>query len=142
MKRHTRARIVRAFLRLHVPCLLSHAESQAMNNSEFDLDAIHQRSFGNEQQLMSTKQAGCFDCLSIFPVVDIKAWVDDKPTRTALCPICSTDSVLAYEGAIPFSQELLQTMHDAYFGFDQDDKEGKSYTSFAEALADYQRQKS
>jgi hypothetical protein len=112
-----------------------------MNNSEFDLDAIHQRSFGNERQLMSAKQAGCFDCLSIFPVVDIKAWVDDKPIRTALCPKCSTDSVLADDGAIPFSVELLQAMQDAYFSFDQDDKEGKSYTSFAAALADYQRQK-
>ena len=113
-----------------------------MNNSEFDLDAIHQRIFGNEQRLAVAKQAGCFDCLCIFPVHDIKAWVDDKPVRTALCPKCSTDAVLADDGAIPFSVELLQAMHDAYFGFDLDDKDGKSYTSFAEALADYQRQKS
>ena len=113
-----------------------------MNSSEFDLDAIHQQSFGNEQRLLAAKQAGCFDCLAIFPAHDIKSWVNDKPIRTALCPKCSTDSVLADDGAIPFSVELLQVMHDAYFSFDRLDKEGKSYTSFADALADHQRSKS
>jgi hypothetical protein len=102
--------IVRAFFLSHVTCSVNLSESQAMNNSEFDLDAIYQRSFGNEQQLMSAKQAGCFDCLSIFPVVDIKAWVDDKPTRTALCPKCSTDSVLADDGAVPFSLKMLKAL--------------------------------
>ena len=113
-----------------------------MNNSEFDLDAIHQRSFGNEQRLAVAKQAGCFDCLSVFPAIDVKEWIDDKPVRTALCPKCSTDAVLADDGAIPFSQELLQAMHDAYFSFDADAAGGKTYTTFAEAFADYQRQKS
>lgn len=113
-----------------------------MNNSEFDLYAIHKFCFGNEQRLAAARKAGCFDCLDIFPAHDIKAWVDDKPVRTALCPKCSTDSVLADDGAIPFSVELLRAMHDEYFGFDLANKEGKSYTSFAEALADYQRQKS
>lgn len=113
-----------------------------MNNSEFDLDAIHKFCFGNEQRLATARQAGCFYCLRIYSTDDIKAWVDDKPVRTALCPKCSTDSVLADDGAIPFSVDLLQAMHDAYFGFDLDGKESKSYTSFAEALADYQRQKS
>jgi hypothetical protein len=54
-----------------------------MNSSEFDLDAIHQLSFGNEQRLVAAKQAGCFDCLAIFPAHDIKSWVNDKPIRTA-----------------------------------------------------------
>jgi Zn finger protein HypA/HybF involved in hydrogenase expression len=83
-----------------------------MNNSEFNLDVIHQRSFGNEQQLKSAEHAGCFDCLSVFPVIDIKAWVDDKSIRTALCPKCSTDSVLADYGAVSFSLEMLKAEHD------------------------------
>ena len=110
-----------------------------MHNSEFDLGAIHQLSFGNEQQLMLAKQAGCFDCLNVFPVIDIKAWVDDKPIRTALCPKCSTDSVLADDGAVPFSCEMLKAVHNEYFSFNRDDVDGKTSASFAEALADYHR---
>lgn len=66
-----------------------------MSAPELDLEAIHDLCIGNEQRLQVATQAGCFDCMSIFPAVEVKAWLEDKPVRSALCPKCSSDAVLA-----------------------------------------------
>lgn len=108
-----------------------------MSAPELDLYAIHKLCMGNEQRLQVAAQAGCFDCMSIFPAIDVTAWIDDKPVRSALCPKCSSDAVLADDGIIPFSTELLQGMHSEYFGIDPDNS--TTYNSFADALEAYQQ---
>jgi methionine synthase I (cobalamin-dependent) len=39
------------------------------------------------------------------------------------------------------SVELVKAVHDEYFSFNSDDIDGKTFASFAEALADYHPQK-
>ena len=46
---------------------------------------------------MNATQAGCYDCGSVFDTTAIKHWVDDKPQKTALCPVCGFDFVVANE---------------------------------------------
>lgn len=38
--------------------------------------------------------AGCYYCLSCFPVEKIEQWVRDRNGMTACCPYCTVDTVL------------------------------------------------
>ncbi len=55
-------------------------------------------------------KCGCFYCLGVYNSLDIKRWVDNG--RTALCPKCGIDAVLAYEK----DEVFLKQMHDRWFG--------------------------
>lgn len=101
----------------------------------------HKFCFGNEPRLSLSNRAGCFDCMNIFPASDVKEWVDDKPFRTALCPHCFTDSVLADDSAISFSLELLQEMHIRYFSVESGTKDVKLHKTFVDMFNEYQRNK-
>lgn len=86
-----------------------------MTNKPLDLAAIHKLSLYNEARLKASTQAGCFDrCLSIFPISQIKHWIDDEPQRTALCPNCGFDTVLADDGSFELTHELLKAMNARY----------------------------
>lgn len=105
-----------------------------------DLDAIHQLSFGNEQLLGQSAQAGCFQCLNVFPAAEVSSWVPDKPVRTAVCPRCGIDSVLGDSMGMDISSHLLEALHNRYFSRDGD--QPVVFDSFAQLLDDYQQRKS
>lgn len=54
-------------------------------------------------------KCGCFYCLNIYNSLDINKWIYNG--RTALCPKCGIDAVLAYEEDVDF----LMRMHDRWF---------------------------
>lgn len=112
-----------------------------MNLTIEDLKRIHQLSIYNEDRLKSSHRAGCFSCKIILQINEIKDWVDNPPNRTALCPHCGIDSVLAEERDLELSGALLEAMHEYFFGepTEEEMKSAKYYNSYNELLDDQQR---
>lgn len=46
----------------------------------------------NRQAINQSKNAGCFHCLKLFPIEEIKLYTDND--QTAICPYCNTDCVI------------------------------------------------
>ena len=105
-----------------------------------DLMRIHQHSIFNEDRLKSIHRAGCFSCESILQIDEIKDWVDAPPNRTALCPHCGIDSVLAEDADLELSDALLKTMYEFFFGepTEEEKENAKYYNFYRELLADQQ----
>ena len=112
-----------------------------MKINQIDHAETHKFCFGNETRISLANRAGCFGCIIIFPASDVKEWVDDRPFRSALCPKCFTDSVLADDGAVPFSLELLQAMHEKYFSVESSTKELKLRKTFTDLFEEHQQNK-
>jgi hypothetical protein len=98
------------------PCFLqkdSADEDKAWTIPE--LNAFYSHSIRNEESFLKSDFCGCFHCISIFPVADIKEMVVEKDGfRTAICPICGIDSVLG-DASVEITAELLETMNGLYF---------------------------
>lgn len=72
--------------------------------------AIH-----NKESLRASKLAGCYYCLSIYPVSDIQEFVDPEED-TALCPMCGIDDVVGDATGYPVTdKEFLRAMHNHGF---------------------------
>lgn len=83
--------------------------------TEEELQAHHKRSSKNQSAIKSAEQVGCFYCLAVFPAAEVKEFIDNQPSGDAVCPKCSTDSVIADDGTSEFSPELLQALRKHYF---------------------------
>jgi len=57
-------------------------------------------------------QCGCFYCCRIFPVSEIKKWVDSG--NRPLCPYCGIDAVLP-DALVELTDELLHDMYEFWF---------------------------
>ena len=112
-----------------------------MKLSDAELQALHKLSFGNENLISNISRAGCFHCVDIFPTNTIEEWVEDEPTRTACCPNCHIDSVLAEDENVKLSYDLLEQMNSRYFCPEIESTENKYFNSFAELMAAYQKAK-
>ncbi|WP_428414470.1 hypothetical protein [Methylibium sp.] len=55
-------------------------------------------SFNNSAELASARVAGCFSCLAIFEPADVVTWTHGG--STAVCPLCSADTVLPHVGSL------------------------------------------
>ena len=105
------------------------------------LESIHRNCFANEIKLKSTQQAGCFDCLNIFSSSSITDWIDDHPHRSAVCPHCGTDAVLADDGTFELSKIMLETLNAHYIS-QADNPKGdkvKRFTSFQQLMTDHKK---
>lgn len=74
--------------------------------------SYHMQSKGNRYEIEDETLCGCFHCKSFFEGEDISEWVDEG--KTALCPKCGIDSVLAEP-----RPKLLIMMHQEWFGGQQ-----------------------
>lgn len=74
--------------------------------------SAHKESFRSREKLLASRWVGCFYCLMIFAPKSIKEWIDDD--QTALCPICSIDSVLPLT-AEQFDSDFLEQMRRHWF---------------------------
>lgn len=63
--------------------------------------------FKNRVDIEQQNMVGCYSCLHIFEVKDIKDYTDDG--KTVLCPRCATDAVLPCS-----DNDDLKKIHD-YF---------------------------
>jgi hypothetical protein len=92
-----------------------------MDHDRRRLDRLNDCSRGNRRALESDPEAsaGCFGCLKIFPACMITEWDDDLDDLavTALCPECSSDTVLSsvdIGGPEELNVGLLLRMHDMW----------------------------
>ena len=87
-----------------------------LQNSEYY--AAHQYSSNHREQVLESKQCGCFYCLEIFPPSKIDEWVDENENeigQTALCPFCGVDSVIGSDSGVSITEEFLKAMHQVWF---------------------------
>ena len=81
------------------------------------LKAVYSNSIRNEESILKSNLCGCFHCISIFPVADVKLsemMVEKDGSRTAICPICGIDAVLG-DASVEITAELLEAMNEYYF---------------------------
>ena len=82
-----------------------------------ELNAIYSHSIRNEESIRKSNLCGCFHCISISPVADVKLSemvVEKDGSRTAICPICGIDAVLG-DASVEITAELLEALNEYYF---------------------------
>ena len=82
-----------------------------------ELNAFYTHSIKNEESILKSNSCGCFHCISIFPVADVKLServVEKDGVKTVICPICGIDSVLG-DASVGISAEILEAMNEYYF---------------------------
>jgi len=84
--------------------------------NEAEARRIAADSFGNRERVTQAPTCGCFHCLAMFPSSDVHEWVDDG--RTALCPRCGIDAVLADVTDEPTLQSLRHHRFETAYRFD------------------------
>ncbi len=73
----------------------------------------HDKSWRNEKEIKDSQICGCFNCLNFFVPAQIKEWVEDiLDQKTALCPYCSMDAVIADASGYPMTEEFFRQMHE------------------------------
>ena len=82
---------------------------------------IHGHCFRNQEYLQKAEKIFCMSCLNTFAPNDIKDWIEEitgNLENTALCPRCSTDSLVSeiIPGLnIKITPELLIALHVEFF---------------------------
>ena len=82
-----------------------------------ELNAFYSHSIRNEESILKSDVCGCFHCISIFPLADIKLSemvVEKDGFKTAICPICGIDSVIG-DASVEISAEILEALNGLYF---------------------------
>jgi len=83
-----------------------------------NLEKAHEHSSLHREEVESSDLCGCFYCLEIYAPDEISEWVDegsDGIRRTALCPKCGIDSVIASSSGLPIDHEFLEAMRRRWF---------------------------
>ena len=95
-----------------------------INENDFEtLIRLHDKSRLNEYQIKESEACGCFYCCRIFLTnmfVDKLHWCDEDSShkgkaRTAVCPNCFIDSIVALESIDSLSVEVLMQMRAHWF---------------------------
>lgn len=71
---------------------------------------LHRKTRLHKSKLYEDRVCGCFSCLEVFSVDSIEEWTDEG--KTALCPKCGVDAVLAGSYV---SATVLETLHSLFF---------------------------
>lgn len=79
-------------------------------------DRAYKHSICNKEELDIVKKCGCFYCLKIYDTNEIEEWIEEKSgSKTALCPYCAVDSVIADSTEYELCEELLKFMYNIWF---------------------------
>ena len=82
-----------------------------------ELNAFYTLSIRNEESIRKSNLCGCFHCISISPVADVKLSemvVEKDGSRTAICPICGIDAVLG-DASVEITAEILEVLNEHFF---------------------------
>ena len=79
------------------------------------LQSAHQYCTDNRIQLQTKQRCGCFYCGKIFSSSEIKDWINEGKSGTALCPYCGTDSVIGASSGYDITDDFLRKMHLYWF---------------------------
>lgn len=70
----------------------------------------------NKEELENAKKCGCFYCLKIYDTSQIKEWIEEETgLKTAICPYCGIDAVIAESTDYELCDELLAYMYSIWF---------------------------
>ena len=114
------ARLKELLDRMNDPMFLQEYKDSADEDPKWtipELNAFYTHSIKNEESILKSNLCGCFHCISIFPVADVKSsamMVEKDGFKTAICPICGIDSVLG-DASVEITAELLESMNEYYF---------------------------
>ena len=67
----------------------------------------------NRQLVEQSTNAGCFHCLKIFNVSEIKDYTDND--KTVICPLCGVDSVVGDMCGFELSEDILKKAHQFWY---------------------------
>lgn len=78
--------------------------------AKFEREA-HKKCSNHRIEMLAAKQCGCFYCIKLFPVSEIKDWTDEQ--QTALCPHCQVDALIPDDGSLTIKK--LTQLNDFWF---------------------------
>jgi hypothetical protein len=81
-----------------------------MNN---DIKNAPLKSMKNKESVENSQKCGCYHCLATFSPQEITSWTDQS--KTAICPKCNTDSVLADSCGISLDENNLKQIKNYWF---------------------------
>ncbi len=114
------ARLKELLDRMNDPMFLQEYKDSADEDPKWtipELNAFYTHSIKNEESILKSNRCGCFHCISIFPVADVKLServVEKDGVKTVICPICGIDSVLG-DASVEITAELLEALNQYYF---------------------------
>lgn len=82
--------------------------------TEEELKKAHKHSFKNKDELVKAGSGACFYCCKGFHTKEISKWADING-KTALCPYCGIDAVIAVGVGFDITSEFLGEMHQRFF---------------------------
>jgi hypothetical protein len=106
-----------------------------------ELDTAHKKCSENEELVLNAKSCACFHCLRHFNPTDIKDFAGDATRRTAFCPTCGVDSILADLKLHKVPDDLLAAMQEEYFGPLNDEANESVSSSFEFIFENYPKEK-
>lgn len=84
-------------------------------------ETIDRLSSHNKEEILDSKQCGCYHCLAKFGWKEIKDWLDYG--ETAVCPKCGVDSVISLDDVESGNTtQTLQEMNQQYFSYYSNDE--------------------
>lgn len=72
----------------------------------------HRDSSHHRNEVLTSKEVGCFYCLEVYHPYEIREWTDNS--QTAICPRCGIDSVLP-NMKFPGAKKFLANMKRYWF---------------------------
>lgn len=78
-----------------------------------DIRETHTHTVKHREEILASKECGCFYCGAIFMPNKIEEWVDDNDC--ALCPECGIDSVIGDKSGYPITKGFMSEMHKHWF---------------------------
>lgn len=100
-----------------------------MNTQDFQNHSVN-----NREEILKSKQCGCFHCLKIFKPEEIKNWIDEE--KTAICPFCDVDSVIGDNLGVVIDESLLKIIHDDWFDSKPNARDAKTLAEIGVRIAE------
>ena len=101
------------------------APIEELKETEDNIDMLefaYAYSSKHREDVLDSKNCGCFHCLEHFSPSAIEEWTDSIPGadpyqgNTAICPFCHVDAVLGDKSPVPpLIKSFLKKMHDKWF---------------------------
>ncbi len=86
-----------------------------------EMEKIYTYVFENEEFLQRYQNCICLYCGKTFIYKKIKEWINDRNGKTAICPFCHVDAVVALEVSnkedyFKFNEEIQKKIKNKYLG--------------------------
>ena len=77
------------------------------------MNQFPQMAMNNRNLIEQSTNAGCFCCVKMFDISEIKEYTDHG--KTVICPLCGVDSVVGNMCGFEVNESVLQKAHNFWF---------------------------